>query len=84
MSSRSKKSLVWDYFKVSPIDENKAICDTCSEVISRRGTQAKAHTTSNLRSHLSTHYKEKYQELDTLYNCYRLFYRVGYQHQLYR
>ena len=41
MSSRTKKSLVWDYFKVSPIDENKAICDTHSEVISHGGTRAK-------------------------------------------
>jgi len=55
---RKKRSVIWGYFAVEQDDKSKAVCMTCSEAISRGGTNLKHYNTTNLRKHLQSHDKE--------------------------
>lgn len=56
-SQRSKKSYVWNYFKISD-KEDKAVCQLCNAVISRGGV-GKTATASAMINHLKNkHYNE--------------------------
>lgn len=61
-------SEVWNYFRISCVDENIAVCNLCSKKLSRGG---KSHTTSNLRKHLESQHpscfmkKRKFEEQST-------------------
>ena len=48
-----EKKFIWEYFRINPKDNKKALCVACGESISCRGTTAKNFNTSNLRYHYS-------------------------------
>ena len=60
----AKRSKVWQYFTFATNDIHKATCNICETAVSRGGVRAKAFTTTNLRSHLSTHHPEQFKELE--------------------
>ena len=59
-----KRNLIWEYFRIDPKDDKKALCVTCGESISRGGTTAKNFNTSNLRYHLQRVHIAKFEELE--------------------
>ena len=59
-----KRSLIWEYFRIDPKDDKKALCVACGESISRGGTTAKNFNTSNLRYHLQRVHIAKFEELE--------------------
>ena len=50
------------YFKIDKSDNKKAICLTCEEKVSRRGSVSTKFNTSNLRKYLMVH-KDQFQSL---------------------
>ena len=64
MSSRTKRSAVWEYFTLNLYDESKVSCSVCSAVVSRGGKEMKNFNTNNMRHHLETKHPEDYKELE--------------------
>ena len=60
---KRKKSQVWDFFSVSPIQTSKAICNICSASISREGTKPGNYSVSNLKSHLQSKHITEFNSL---------------------
>ena len=61
MSSRTKRSAVWEYIT---LDESKVSCSICAAVVSRGGKETKNFNTSNMRHHLETKHPEDYKQLE--------------------
>ena len=57
---QKKTSGVWTYFEIDSSENNKAICLTCKEKISRGRSKPTKFNTSNPRKHLMTH-KDEYK-----------------------
>ena len=55
-----KTSGIWTYFEIDSSENNKAICLTCREKISRGESKPNKFNISNLRKHLETH-KDEYK-----------------------
>ena len=57
---QKKTSSIWIYIEIDNRENNKAICLTHKEKISRGGSKPTKFNTSNLRKHLMT-YKDEYK-----------------------
>ena len=63
MSSRTKRSAVWEYYTLNLYDESKVLsCSVCAAVISRGGKETKNFNTSNMHHHRETKHPEDYKE----------------------
>ncbi|XP_077966528.1 uncharacterized protein LOC144420775 [Styela clava] len=51
LSSKGRRSTVWNEFTQHPLDSCKVICDTCDTIVSR-GTAKEKLNTTNMRRHL--------------------------------
>ena len=64
------KSPIWNYFKVSEIDVNKALCSLCSSESSQKyivcGKSLKSHSTTPLWNYLQFKHPDIYGDLKSV------------------
>lgn len=56
------QSCIWDYFCVCPVDNTKAVCNSCHKEVSRGGKTAKKISPTNLKTHLQRTHIKLYDE----------------------
>jgi hypothetical protein len=59
-SNNKKRSLIWNYFKISSDDERFVNCKLCSSKLSRGGSDPRSYGTSALTCHLRTKHTAEY------------------------
>lgn len=52
----TKRSQIWEAFKVDAQDSTKAVCNLCNAKVSRGGQKLSSHTTTNLYKHIEQYH----------------------------
>jgi hypothetical protein len=60
----SKRSAVWNFFKVNVSDNTHVLCSTCGESVSRGGKDSRSFNTSNLTSHLRRQHPDQLRQVE--------------------
>jgi hypothetical protein len=60
------RSIVWRLSKVKEDDATKVVCNICNKVLSRGGKSERFFSTTNMKKHLISQHKEKYEDEERL------------------